>query len=294
MGTLYDLLGALPDDNAEGLRTAFRKAAKATHPDLNPDNPEAALRFRQLVRAHGILSDAEQRATYDQLLAISLRPAPIQSTKSTEVYEKVHRFASSTIAATIIAGILVASYTLMGLVSRGPVAAESTVGIAGNRGIEIVAATTPSDTADGNELRQNTALADEVFTTGAIAPQASARGPWIAGAGPVPHVAISGAKPDREPAVFISRGGTGIDLAIQRDLGFAAAYLNGKLPLYATRDVGRALADMEYARRQTRAKQARAAGRKMSSVELARAPMSLHAPAPIPIRRANVVAAVTP
>src|SRR5258708_7186761 len=117
MGTLYDLLGALPDDDAEGLRTAFRKAAKATHPDLNPDNPEAALRFRQLVRAHDILSDAEQRATYDQLLAIALKPVP---TKSTHVYEKVHRFASSTIAATIIAGILVASYTLMGLVSRAP------------------------------------------------------------------------------------------------------------------------------------------------------------------------------
>ena len=37
MGTLYDLLGALPSDDAEGLRTAFRKAAKATHPDINPD-----------------------------------------------------------------------------------------------------------------------------------------------------------------------------------------------------------------------------------------------------------------
>ena len=42
MGTLYDLLGALPSDDAEELRTAFRKAAKATHPDTNPDNPDAA------------------------------------------------------------------------------------------------------------------------------------------------------------------------------------------------------------------------------------------------------------
>ena len=61
MGTLYDLLGALPSDDAEGLRTAFRKAAKATHPDINPDNPDAALRFRELVRAYDILTDAEQR-----------------------------------------------------------------------------------------------------------------------------------------------------------------------------------------------------------------------------------------
>ena len=54
MGTLYDLLGALPNDEAEGLRTAFRKAAKATHPDINPDNPDAALRFRELVRAYDV------------------------------------------------------------------------------------------------------------------------------------------------------------------------------------------------------------------------------------------------
>src|ERR1700685_291312 len=77
MGTLYDLLGALPDDNAEGLRTAFRKAAKATHPDINPDDPDASLRFRQLVRAHDILSDEEQRSTYDLLLTVALRePGP--------------------------------------------------------------------------------------------------------------------------------------------------------------------------------------------------------------------------
>ena len=75
MGTLYDLLGALPSDDAEELRTAFRKAAKATHPDTNPDNPDAAVRFRELVRAYDILTDADQRSTYDQLLVIALQPS---------------------------------------------------------------------------------------------------------------------------------------------------------------------------------------------------------------------------
>ena len=82
--------------------------------------------FRQLMRAHDILSDAEQRATYDQLLAIATKPAP---PKSKHVYERVQRFASSTIAATIISGVLVATYTLMGPVPPSPVAAESAVGI---------------------------------------------------------------------------------------------------------------------------------------------------------------------
>src|SRR5882757_1357724 len=101
MGTLYDLLGALPNDDAEGLRVAFRRAAKATHPDTNPDNPDAAVRFRQLVRAHTILSDAEQRETYDQLLSIATRPS--EPPRRTVVYEKVHSFATNTLAATIIA-----------------------------------------------------------------------------------------------------------------------------------------------------------------------------------------------
>ena len=70
MGTLYDLLGALPGDDAEGLRAAFRRAAKATHPDMNPDDPEASRRFRELMRAYDILTDADQRSTYDELLRL--------------------------------------------------------------------------------------------------------------------------------------------------------------------------------------------------------------------------------
>ena len=122
MGTLYDLLGALPSDDAEGLRTAFRKAAKATHPDINPDNPDAALRFRELVRAYDILTDAEQRATYDQLLAIALQP-PLPH-RQTRTYEVVGKFASNTMAATIISAVLVGGYTLFGLFSKPPGAAE--------------------------------------------------------------------------------------------------------------------------------------------------------------------------
>ena len=47
-GDAIRFVGALPSDGAESLRTAFRKAAKATHPDINPDNPDAALQFREL------------------------------------------------------------------------------------------------------------------------------------------------------------------------------------------------------------------------------------------------------
>jgi len=71
MDTLYDLLGALPQDDAESLRTAFRRAVKGAHPDLRPGDPDAAVRFRQIVRANEILCDRDQRAAYDHLLALA-------------------------------------------------------------------------------------------------------------------------------------------------------------------------------------------------------------------------------
>jgi curved DNA-binding protein CbpA len=71
MNTLYDLLEALPRDDADGLRTAFRKAVKGTHPDLRPDDPDAPLKFRQIINANQILGDADLRAAYDDLLELA-------------------------------------------------------------------------------------------------------------------------------------------------------------------------------------------------------------------------------
>ena len=82
MTTLYELLGALPDDDADGLRAAFRKAAKASHPDVNPGDQEAAARFRRIVRANAILSDGQQRAAYDQLLEVARRQQRPQPKRS--------------------------------------------------------------------------------------------------------------------------------------------------------------------------------------------------------------------
>ena len=72
MKTLYDLLEALPDDDADGLRAAFRKAARANHPDFNPA-PEASEKFSRIIRANAILSDGQQRAEYDRLLELAKR-----------------------------------------------------------------------------------------------------------------------------------------------------------------------------------------------------------------------------
>jgi curved DNA-binding protein CbpA len=73
MTTLYDLLGALPGDDAGDLRKAFREAVKGTHPDIRPNDPEAALNFRLIIHAMEILGDPDQRAAYDHLLELARR-----------------------------------------------------------------------------------------------------------------------------------------------------------------------------------------------------------------------------
>ena len=119
MTTLYDLLGALPDDDADGLRAAFRKAAKANHPDVNPGNPEAAERFRRIVRANAILSDEQQRAAYDRLLEVAHRQQS-QEPKRSNVSGTIRRLATDAIASAAVSVVLIGGYVLFGLSTGCP------------------------------------------------------------------------------------------------------------------------------------------------------------------------------
>jgi DnaJ-class molecular chaperone len=73
MKTLYELLGVSPDASDEALKKAYRKLAKMYHPDLNPSDPDAARRFRQVAAAIAILCDAKRRAAYNQRLVRELQ-----------------------------------------------------------------------------------------------------------------------------------------------------------------------------------------------------------------------------
>src|SRR5438128_12215862 len=109
MATLYDLLGALPDDDADGLRAAFRKAAKASHPDVNPVNPEAAERFRRIVRANDILSDEQQREVYERLLEIARRQLS-RELKRSNFDGTIRRLAGGEIAIAAGSAVVVGVY----------------------------------------------------------------------------------------------------------------------------------------------------------------------------------------
>ena len=70
---LYAVLGVPRDASADDVRGAYRRAARASHPDLNPGDASAAARFKQVQAAYDVLVDPARRAAYDRQ---STPPAP--------------------------------------------------------------------------------------------------------------------------------------------------------------------------------------------------------------------------
>lgn len=63
----YDILGVSRDADQSEIKSAFRRLARKHHPDVNPNDPEAEERFKNINEAYEVLSDPEKRQKYDQL-----------------------------------------------------------------------------------------------------------------------------------------------------------------------------------------------------------------------------------
>lgn len=61
----YKILGISKKATEKEIKTAYRKLARKYHPDLNPDNKEAELKFKEINEANEVLSDPENRKKYD-------------------------------------------------------------------------------------------------------------------------------------------------------------------------------------------------------------------------------------
>jgi len=62
----YAALGVSRDADAEQIKKAYRKLARAHHPDVS-GAPEAEARFKEVAEAYQTLKDPDKRAAYDEL-----------------------------------------------------------------------------------------------------------------------------------------------------------------------------------------------------------------------------------
>jgi molecular chaperone DnaJ len=63
----YTLLGVKRTASRAEIRRAFQKLARKYHPDLNPGDNVAALRYQRLEEAYEVLSDPRERERYDEV-----------------------------------------------------------------------------------------------------------------------------------------------------------------------------------------------------------------------------------
>ena len=62
----YELLGVARTCTEAELKSAFRKAAMQHHPDRNPGDKQAEVKFKEINEAYQALSDKDKRAAYDR------------------------------------------------------------------------------------------------------------------------------------------------------------------------------------------------------------------------------------
>lgn len=70
--TLYQTLGLPKTATADEIKKTYRKLALKYHPDKNPNNPDASDKFKEVNRAHSILSDLTKRNIYDNYGSLGL------------------------------------------------------------------------------------------------------------------------------------------------------------------------------------------------------------------------------
>jgi molecular chaperone DnaJ len=69
----YEILGVKKDTPKEEIKKTYRKLARKWHPDINPGNKEAELKFKEISSAYDCLGNDEKRKLYDEFGEDGLR-----------------------------------------------------------------------------------------------------------------------------------------------------------------------------------------------------------------------------
>ncbi len=63
----YAILGVSATATADEIKKQYRRLAKKYHPDANPNDSQAADKFKEISEAYGVVGDAEKRKQYDEM-----------------------------------------------------------------------------------------------------------------------------------------------------------------------------------------------------------------------------------
>ncbi|MEX2685114.1 MAG: DnaJ C-terminal domain-containing protein [Candidatus Sigynarchaeota archaeon] len=70
----YEILGVPRNATKEEIKRAFRKLARKYHPDVNPNDPTASEKFKEINAAYMILGDDKKREMYDKFGVVDGEP----------------------------------------------------------------------------------------------------------------------------------------------------------------------------------------------------------------------------
>lgn len=62
----YEVLGVSKTANEDEIKKAYRTLAKKYHPDMNPGDTDAEVKFKEVNEAYAVLSDSDKRSKYDR------------------------------------------------------------------------------------------------------------------------------------------------------------------------------------------------------------------------------------